>query len=91
MTLAGKVARITGGGIRVNSVSPGMVATKMTGFMGGKPESVTPLFVYLASDDARRVTGQALDAQGWRGPRSGARRRREACEPEAASSRLRSA
>jgi NAD(P)-dependent dehydrogenase (short-subunit alcohol dehydrogenase family) len=53
-------------GVRVNSVSPGMLATQMTGFIGAKPESVTPLFVHLASDASRRMTGQALDAQGWR-------------------------
>jgi 3-oxoacyl-[acyl-carrier protein] reductase len=53
-------------GIRVNSVSPGVVATQMTGFVGSKPQAVTPLFVYLASDASRGVTGQALDAPGWR-------------------------
>lgn len=52
--------------IRVNSVSPGMVATRMTGFAGEAPEGVTPLFVYLASDAERRVTGQALDVGTWR-------------------------
>ena len=53
-------------GIRVNSVSPGVVATQMTGFIGSKPDAVTPLFVYLASDDSSSVTGEALDAPGWR-------------------------
>jgi NAD(P)-dependent dehydrogenase (short-subunit alcohol dehydrogenase family) len=52
--------------IRVNSVSPGMVATRMTDFAGDPPERVTPLFVYLASDASRRVTGKALDAETWR-------------------------
>jgi len=52
--------------IRVNSVSPGMVATRMTGFAGDAPERVTPLFVYLASDAARHVTGRALDVTTWR-------------------------
>jgi NAD(P)-dependent dehydrogenase (short-subunit alcohol dehydrogenase family) len=59
-------AEVQRAGVRVNSVSPGMLATQMTGFIGGKPESVTPLFVYLASDASERVTGQALDAQEWR-------------------------
>lgn len=52
--------------IRVNSVSPGMVATRMTGFAGEAPERVTPLFVYLASDAARHVSGRALDVGTWR-------------------------
>lgn len=56
-------------GIRVNSVSPGMLATKMTNFAGSKPESVVQLFVYLASDASKQVTGQALDAAAWRPPK----------------------
>lgn len=52
--------------IRVNSLSPGMVATRMTGFAGEAPERITPLFVYLASDAARHVTGRALDVATWR-------------------------
>jgi NAD(P)-dependent dehydrogenase (short-subunit alcohol dehydrogenase family) len=52
--------------IRVNSVSPGMVATRMTDFAGDPPERVTPLFLYLASDASRRVTGRALDVATWR-------------------------
>jgi len=38
----------------------------MTGFAGEAPERVTPLFVYLASDAARHVTGRALDVTTWR-------------------------
>src|SRR5262245_28525111 len=46
--------------IRVNSVEPGYVATKLTGYNGSKPESVTDVFVYLASDEAKSVTGKML-------------------------------
>lgn len=52
--------------IRVNSVSPGMVATRMTNFAGEAPERVTSLFLYLASDASRHVTGRALDVTTWR-------------------------
>ncbi len=52
--------------IRVNSVSPGMVATRMTNFAGEAPEGVTSLFLYLASDASRHVTGRALDVTTWR-------------------------
>jgi NAD(P)-dependent dehydrogenase (short-subunit alcohol dehydrogenase family) len=51
--------------IRANSVEPGVVATKLTGFSGSKPESVTDLFVYLASDEAKGVTGKMLSAASW--------------------------
>ena len=52
--------------IRVNSVDPGTVATKLTGFMGAQPESVTEVFVYLASDESKGVTGMKLTSSGWR-------------------------
>jgi len=52
--------------VRVNSVSPGFVATKMTNFRGGKPEDVTDLFVYLASDESAWLTGRQLDIETWR-------------------------
>jgi 3-oxoacyl-[acyl-carrier protein] reductase len=52
--------------IRVNSVEPGYVATKLTGYVGSKPESITDVFVYLASDDSRAVTGKMLSASNWR-------------------------
>jgi 3-oxoacyl-[acyl-carrier protein] reductase len=52
--------------IRVNSVEPGYVATKLTGFSGSKPESVTDVFVYLASDEAKGVTGKMLSSSGWK-------------------------
>ncbi len=52
--------------IRVNSVDPGYVATKLTGYNGSKPESVTDVFVYLASDEAKGITGKMLSSSGWR-------------------------
>ena len=52
--------------IRVNSVDPGYVATKLTGYSGSKPESVTDVFVYLASDESKSVTGKMLSSSGWK-------------------------
>jgi len=52
--------------IRVNSVEPGYVATKLTGYSGSKPESVTDVFVYLASDESKSVTGKMLSSSGWK-------------------------
>ena len=52
--------------IRVNSVDPGYIATKLTGYHGSKPESVTDVFVYLASDEAKGITGKMLSSSGWR-------------------------
>ncbi|HEV8674844.1 MAG TPA: SDR family oxidoreductase [Methylomirabilota bacterium] len=53
-------------GVRVNAVDPGLVATRMTDFQGAKPERVTGVFVYLASDASRRITGRTLRASRWR-------------------------
>ena len=52
--------------IRVNSVEPGYVATKLTGYHGSKPESVTDVFVYLASDESNGITGKMLSSSGWK-------------------------
>lgn len=52
--------------IRVNSVEPGYVATKITGYAGSKPESVTDVFVFLASDESKGVTSQMLSSSGWK-------------------------
>jgi NAD(P)-dependent dehydrogenase (short-subunit alcohol dehydrogenase family) len=52
--------------IRANTVEPGYVATKLTGYAGSKPESVTDVFVYLASEEARGVTGKMLSSSGWK-------------------------
>ncbi|HII39936.1 MAG TPA: SDR family oxidoreductase [Thermoplasmata archaeon] len=51
---------------RVNVVNPGLVATKMSGFAGKKPDQVTEVFVYLASDESRGVTGRVLAASDGR-------------------------
>jgi len=53
-------------GVRVNSVEPGYVATKLTGYQGSKPESVTDVFVFLASDESKGVTGKMLSSSGWK-------------------------
>jgi NAD(P)-dependent dehydrogenase (short-subunit alcohol dehydrogenase family) len=58
-------AEVRSNGIRVNSVAPGYVATKMTGYQGTKPESVTEVFVYLASSDSKSVTGKMLSTSSW--------------------------
>ena len=52
--------------IRVNSIEPGYVATKLTGFNGSKPDSVTDVFLYLASDESRGVTGKMLNSSSWK-------------------------
>lgn len=52
--------------IRVNSVDPGTVATKLTGYAGSRPESVTGVFVFLASDESRGITGRMLSSSGWK-------------------------
>lgn len=48
--------------IRINSVDPGYVATKLTGFSGSRPETVTGVFLYLASDESKTVTGKMPSA-----------------------------
>jgi 3-oxoacyl-[acyl-carrier protein] reductase len=52
--------------VRVNSVDPGYVATKLTGYHGSKPESVTGVFVYLASDESKNITGKMLSSSGYK-------------------------
>ncbi len=59
-------AEVRTSNIRVNSVEPGYVATKLTGYSGSRPESVTDVFVYLASDEANGITGKMLSSSGWK-------------------------
>lgn len=51
---------------RVNVVDPGLVATKMSGFAGKEPKQVAEVFVHLASDEPRRVTGRVHKASDYR-------------------------
>lgn len=50
---------------RVNVVNPGLVSTRMSGFAGKEPKRVTEVFVYLASDESRAVTGRVLAASDY--------------------------
>ena len=60
-------------GIRVNAVNPGATRTQMRAAAYPDenplklpvPEKIVPVFVYLASDASRAVTGKSLEAQEW--------------------------
>ena len=62
-------------GIRVNSVNPAATRTQMRAqaypaedpMTLPTPEAIMPIFVYLASDESRGVSGQALNAREWVG------------------------
>lgn len=61
--------------IRVNAVNPGGTRTAMraAAVLGEDPatlpttEAITPVFLYLASEASREVTGKSLDARDWIG------------------------
>lgn len=61
-------------GIRVNTVNPGGTQTAMRAAAYPDenpatlpaPDDVTPIFLYLASEQSLDVTGRAFDARGWR-------------------------
>lgn len=63
-------------GIRVNSVNPAATRTRMraAAYPAEDPltlptaESITPVFVYLASAESSDVTGKALSARDWLAP-----------------------
>lgn len=60
-------------GIRVNSVNPGGTLTEMRRLAYPEedpaalptPEAILPVFLYLASDESKGVSGQALNARDW--------------------------
>lgn len=61
-------------GIRVNAVNPAATRTQMRALAYPAedpktlptPETVAPIFLYLASDASKEVTGQSLNARDWR-------------------------
>lgn len=63
-------------GIRVNAVNPGGTRTEMRAqaypaedpLTLPTPNEITGIFVYLASDESREVTGRSFDARDWLKP-----------------------
>ena len=64
---------VRGEGIRVNSVNPAATRTHMRAqaypaedpMTLPTPESIMPIFIYLASDESAALSGQALNAREW--------------------------
>jgi NAD(P)-dependent dehydrogenase (short-subunit alcohol dehydrogenase family) len=62
---------LSGHGVRVNSVNPGGTATRMRAQAYPeedpatlpRPEEIVPVFLFLASDASRRVTGRKFNAR----------------------------
>ncbi len=62
-------------GIRVNAVNPAATRTQMRAAAYPEedprtlppPETVTSMFIYLASDDSAGVSGRSFDARDWLG------------------------
>lgn len=70
------VEEVKDSGIRANAVNPGPTRTEMRAaaypeedpLTLSAPEKIAPIFVYLASDASRAVTGQSFEAQEWQAP-----------------------
>ena len=66
-------AELSGTGVRINSVDPGNMDTDMHRAaepeedpeQWAQPEQVTEVFVYLASDESRHVSGRRFEAQAF--------------------------
>lgn len=60
-------------GIRVNAVNPAATRTQMRADAYPEedpstlpaPADITPVFLYLASDESAKITGRSLDARDW--------------------------
>src|SRR5262245_27557891 len=66
---------VTAMGIRVNAVNPAATRTQMRALAYPDEDpltlptsaEITPVFIYLASDESTGVTGQSLDVRDWLG------------------------